>query len=131
MEHRGGGGATSRVKTALPQAGGNRNARQGRSGNLCKSQHDHMQREGNESPGPRGSKSCRGGQELQDGWNEATGYLLKMGDVIKGRVMWPELWKAEPQRIKFLIQAVYDMLPNPLSLQCMEQGGDTGTSTIF
>lgn len=29
---------------------------------------------------------------------------------------WAELWKAEPQRIKFLIQAVYDVLPSPSNL---------------
>jgi len=31
-------------------------------------------------------------------------------------VTWTELWKREPQRIKFLIQAVYDMLPSPSNL---------------
>ncbi len=29
---------------------------------------------------------------------------------------WAELWKAEPQQIKFLIQAVYDVLPSPSNL---------------
>ncbi|XP_061747756.1 uncharacterized protein LOC133545995, partial [Nerophis ophidion] len=32
------------------------------------------------------------------------------------KVTWTELWKAEPHRIKFLIQAVYDVLPSPSNL---------------
>ncbi len=36
--------------------------------------------------------------------------------MIKRKVTWAELWKVEPQRIKFLIQAVYDVLPSPSNL---------------
>ncbi|XP_061733213.1 uncharacterized protein LOC133536595 [Nerophis ophidion] len=32
------------------------------------------------------------------------------------KVTWTELWKAEPHRIKFLIQAVYNVLPSPSNL---------------
>lgn len=32
------------------------------------------------------------------------------------KVTWTELWQAEPQRIKFLVQAVYDVLPSPSNL---------------
>lgn len=31
-------------------------------------------------------------------------------------IAWPELWKAEPYRIKYLIQSVYDVLPSPFNL---------------
>lgn len=33
--------------------------------------------------------------------------------AIERKVTWAELWKADPQRISFLIQAVYDVLPSP------------------
>lgn len=33
------------------------------------------------------------------------------------KITWPELWRLEPQHIKFLIQAVYDVLPSPTNLQ--------------
>lgn len=32
------------------------------------------------------------------------------------KITWAELWKAEPSRIKFLVQSVYDVLPSPASL---------------
>ncbi|XP_026079824.1 uncharacterized protein LOC113057031 [Carassius auratus] len=32
------------------------------------------------------------------------------------RITWAELWKAEPFRIKFLVQSVYDVLPSPANL---------------
>lgn len=32
------------------------------------------------------------------------------------KVTWAELWKAEPFRIKFLVQSVYDVLPSPANL---------------
>ncbi|XP_036071215.1 uncharacterized protein LOC112142521 [Oryzias melastigma] len=34
------------------------------------------------------------------------------------KVSWAELWKSEPHRIRFLIQAVYDVLPSPSNLFC-------------
>ncbi|XP_029943214.1 uncharacterized protein LOC115385372 [Salarias fasciatus] len=33
------------------------------------------------------------------------------------KTTWPELWRLEPQHIKFLIQSVYDVLPSPTNLQ--------------
>lgn len=33
-------------------------------------------------------------------------------------ITWTELWKSEPARFKFLIQAVYDVLPSPSNLHC-------------
>ncbi|KAK0148843.1 hypothetical protein N1851_010754 [Merluccius polli] len=36
--------------------------------------------------------------------------------AVDRRVSWAELWKAEPHRIRFLIQAVYDVLPSPSNL---------------
>lgn len=44
------------------------------------------------------------------------GAWIRWKNVIERKVTWAELWKAEPQRIKFLIQAVYDVLPSPLNL---------------
>ena len=32
------------------------------------------------------------------------------------KITWTELWRAEPLRIKFLIQSVYDVLPSPANL---------------
>ena len=32
------------------------------------------------------------------------------------RVTWAELWKAEPSRVKFLVQSVYDVLPSLANL---------------
>ncbi|KAJ8014240.1 hypothetical protein DPEC_G00038200 [Dallia pectoralis] len=36
--------------------------------------------------------------------------------AVDRKVTWAELWKAEPHRIRFLIQAVYDVLPSPSNL---------------
>lgn len=33
--------------------------------------------------------------------------------IVGMQVTWAELWKAEPHRIKFLIHAIYDVLPSP------------------
>lgn len=35
---------------------------------------------------------------------------------MEHKVMWNDLWKMHPHSIKFLIQAVYDILPSPSSL---------------
>ncbi|XP_048863711.1 uncharacterized protein LOC125738598 [Brienomyrus brachyistius] len=32
------------------------------------------------------------------------------------KLTWNDIWKAEPQRIKFMVQAVYDVLPSPANL---------------
>ena len=37
-------------------------------------------------------------------------------NAIERKVTWAELWKAEPHWIKFLIQAVYDVLLSPSNL---------------
>ncbi len=44
------------------------------------------------------------------------GAWTRWENAIERKVTWTELWKAEPQRIKFLIQAVYDALPRPSNL---------------
>lgn len=36
--------------------------------------------------------------------------------AIEKKLTWNEIWSAAPQRIKFLIQAVYDVLPSPANL---------------
>ncbi|XP_062872774.1 uncharacterized protein LOC134334411 [Trichomycterus rosablanca] len=35
----------------------------------------------------------------------------------KRKITWPELWRLEPQHLKFLILSVYDVLPSPTNLQ--------------
>ena len=45
------------------------------------------------------------------------GAWTRWENAVQRRVTWTELWKAEPQRIKFLIQAVHDILPSPSNLQ--------------
>lgn len=44
------------------------------------------------------------------------GAWTRWENAVERKVTWAELWKAEPQRIKFLIQAVYDVLPSPSNL---------------
>jgi len=46
------------------------------------------------------------------------GAWTRWEQAAERKVTWTELWKAEPQRIKFLIQAVYDVLPSPSNLFC-------------
>ena len=36
--------------------------------------------------------------------------------AVERKVSWGERWTVEPHRIKFLIQAVYDVLPSPSNL---------------
>ncbi|XP_039590572.1 uncharacterized protein LOC120514312 [Polypterus senegalus] len=36
--------------------------------------------------------------------------------ALERKITWNDIWKAEPQRIKFLVQAVYDVLPGPTNL---------------
>ncbi|XP_049324773.1 uncharacterized protein LOC125789951 [Astyanax mexicanus] len=36
--------------------------------------------------------------------------------ALERKLTWNEIWKAEPQRIKFMVQAVYDVLPSPANL---------------
>ncbi len=55
-------------------------------------------------------RTCRTvGMRQQGAW-------IRWENAIERKVTWAELWKAEPQRIKFLIQAVYDVLPSPSNL---------------
>lgn len=44
------------------------------------------------------------------------GARTRWEQAVERKVTWTELWKAEPQRIKFLRQAVYDVLPSPSNL---------------
>ncbi|XP_071400827.1 uncharacterized protein [Centroberyx affinis] len=44
------------------------------------------------------------------------GAWTRWENTIERKVTWAELWKAEPHQIKFLIQAVYDVLPSPSNL---------------
>ena len=44
------------------------------------------------------------------------GSWTRQENAVQTRVTWAELLKAEPHRIKFLIQEVYDVLPSPSNL---------------
>ncbi|XP_029958217.1 uncharacterized protein LOC115396474 [Salarias fasciatus] len=55
----------------------------------------------------RGSNSL--GMSKQGAW-------LRWESANQRRVTWADLWRAEPQRIKFLIQAVHNVLPSPANL---------------
>lgn len=52
------------------------------------------------------TRSCKAvGMEQQGDWK-------RWEKAMERKVTWTEIWRAEPQRIKFLIQAVYDVLPS-------------------
>lgn len=63
----------------------------------------------------RGRGACSSGKSAnqQDVWNAESGSLDKMG---AGSELQTEQWKAEPHRVRFLIQTVYDELPSPSNL---------------
>ncbi|XP_075313231.1 uncharacterized protein LOC142373743 [Odontesthes bonariensis] len=44
------------------------------------------------------------------------GAWTRWEEAMDRKISWSELWKAEPLRIKFLIQSVYDVLPSPSNL---------------
>lgn len=46
------------------------------------------------------------------------GAWTRWEQAVERKVTWTDLWKAEPQRLRFLIQAVYDVLPSPSNLFC-------------
>lgn len=45
------------------------------------------------------------------------GAWMKWEQVMERRVTWKDIWQWNPQRIKFLIQGVYDVLPSPSNLR--------------
>ncbi|XP_031418446.1 uncharacterized protein LOC105897391 [Clupea harengus] len=56
------------------------------------------------------TRTCKAvGMKQQGAW-------MRWENAIERKVTWAELRKAEPHRIKFLIQAVYDVLPSPSNL---------------
>ncbi len=44
------------------------------------------------------------------------GAWMKWEQAMERSVTWMDIWKWNPQRIKFLIQGVYDVLPSPSNL---------------
>ena len=46
------------------------------------------------------------------------GAWTRWEQVAERKISWTDLWRAEPHRIKFLVQAVYDVLPSPSNLHC-------------
>lgn len=72
-------------------------------GLLFHPQHEHRQREGETSPRPGGDEgSSRRKEILQDSGNKEQGAWTRWENAIKRKVTWSRLWKAEPQRFKFL-----------------------------
>lgn len=84
---------------------------------------------------PTDLASCRGRarrqlvqQEVRAGMEEerATravgmrqqGAWTRWDQALDRRISWSDLWRAEPQRLKFLVQSVYDVLPTPSNLHC-------------
>lgn len=56
------------------------------------------------------TRTCKAvGMKQQGAWT-------RWENAVERKVTWADLWKAEPHRIKFLIQAVYDVLPSPSNL---------------
>ena len=55
-------------------------------------------------------RTCKAvGMKQQGAWT-------RLENAVETKVTWAELWKADPHRIKFFIQAVYDVLPSPSNL---------------
>ena len=54
------------------------------------------------------------------------GAWTRWESAMEKKVTWNELWHAEPQRIKFLIQAVYDVLPSPVNLHIWGKSDSPG-----
>ena len=46
------------------------------------------------------------------------GAWTRWEQAVERKITWTDLWRAEPHRIKFLVQAVYDVLPSPSNLHC-------------
>ena len=44
------------------------------------------------------------------------GAWTRWEQAVERKITWADMWRAEPHRIKFLIQAVYDVLPSPSNL---------------
>lgn len=44
------------------------------------------------------------------------GTWMSWKEALERKLTWNDVWKAKPQRIKFLVQAVYDVLPSPANL---------------
>ncbi|XP_060744927.1 uncharacterized protein LOC132858560 [Tachysurus vachellii] len=44
------------------------------------------------------------------------GAWTRWEQAVERKITWADLWRAEPHRIKFLVQAVYDVLPSPSNL---------------
>lgn len=75
----------------------------------------HHQREGKALPSSGvGVESSSGGDEAVGIKQE--GARTRLENAVERKVTLAELWKAKPHHIQLLIQAVYDVLPNPSNL---------------
>lgn len=46
------------------------------------------------------------------------GVWTRWEQVAERKISWADLWRSKPHCIKFLVQAVYDVLPSPSNLPC-------------
>lgn len=46
------------------------------------------------------------GMQQQGAW-------MRWEKVLDRKVSWAKIWQTEPQHIKFMVQAEYDLLPSP------------------
>ncbi len=44
------------------------------------------------------------------------GAWTKWENVLQSKITWANIWKVDFHRIRFLVQAVYDVLPSPANL---------------
>lgn len=68
----------------------------------------------------RGAGKCWGGTDLQDGMCQQ-GAWTRWEGTLERKHSWTNIWKAEPQQIKFLIQVVHDILPSPVNLHVWDK----------
>ncbi len=50
------------------------------------------------------------------------GAWTRWEQAVEREIMWTDLWRAKPHCIKFLVQAIYDLLPSPSNLHCWGLG---------
>lgn len=67
------------------------------------------------SPGD-GAGRHRTGENQQDGYHAQQGAWTRWEVALERKLTWTDIWQAEPQCIKFMVRAVYDMLPSPAKL---------------
>lgn len=82
-------------------------------------EHQHLVQEEEQAGVEEGRVSRMVGMGQQGAWTKWENVLLR-------KITWFNIWKADFQRIRFLVQAVYDVLPSPTNLHVW---GKTDTSS--